>query len=70
MTTMAMIFGMLPLSLGLAEGAEFRRSMGTVLIGGSDQLADPDAVSRPGHLYVGRRLHRRPRAATCRFHGT
>jgi HAE1 family hydrophobic/amphiphilic exporter-1 len=34
MTTMAMVFGMLPLSLGFAEGAEFRRSMGTVLIGG------------------------------------
>ncbi|MDB5040009.1 MAG: putative acriflavin resistance protein, partial [Candidatus Eremiobacteraeota bacterium] len=34
MTTAAMVFGMLPLSLGLAEGAEFRRSMGTVLIGG------------------------------------
>ena len=29
-----MVFGMLPLALGLAEGAEFRRSMGTVLIGG------------------------------------
>ncbi len=34
MTTSAMVFGMLPLALGLAEGAEFRRSMGTVLIGG------------------------------------
>ena len=34
MTTMAMVFGMLPLALGLAEGAEFRQSMGTVLIGG------------------------------------
>lgn len=34
MTTAAMVFGMLPLALGLAEGAEFRRSMGTVLIGG------------------------------------
>ena len=34
MTTASMVFGMLPLSLGLAEGAEFRRSMGTVLIGG------------------------------------
>jgi HAE1 family hydrophobic/amphiphilic exporter-1 len=34
MTTAAMVFGMLPLSLGWAEGAEFRRSMGTVLIGG------------------------------------
>lgn len=34
MTTCAMIFGMLPLSLGLTEGAEERMSMGTVLIGG------------------------------------
>jgi HAE1 family hydrophobic/amphiphilic exporter-1 len=34
MTTASMVFGMLPLALGLAEGAEFRRSMGTVLIGG------------------------------------
>jgi HAE1 family hydrophobic/amphiphilic exporter-1 len=34
MTTFAMIFGMLPLSLGLTEGAQERASMGTVLIGG------------------------------------
>jgi len=34
MTTAAMIFGMLPLSLGLTEGAEQRASIGTVLIGG------------------------------------
>jgi hydrophobic/amphiphilic exporter-1 (mainly G- bacteria), HAE1 family len=34
MTTAAMIFGMLPLSLGITEGAEFRKSMGTVIIGG------------------------------------
>jgi len=34
MTTAAMVFGMLPLALGLSEGAEFRQSMGTVLIGG------------------------------------
>jgi len=34
MTTAAMIFGMLPLALGLAEGGEIRRSMGVVLIGG------------------------------------
>ncbi len=34
MTTCAMIFGMLPLSLGLTEGAQERASMGTVLIGG------------------------------------
>jgi HAE1 family hydrophobic/amphiphilic exporter-1 len=34
MTTFSMVFGMLPLAIGLAEGAEFRVSMGTVLIGG------------------------------------
>ncbi|MBV8356224.1 MAG: efflux RND transporter permease subunit, partial [Candidatus Eremiobacteraeota bacterium] len=34
MTTASMVFGMLPLALGLAEGAEFRKSMGTILIGG------------------------------------
>lgn len=34
MTTAAMIFGMLPLALGITEGAEFRKSMGTVIIGG------------------------------------
>ena len=34
MTTAAMVFGMLPLALGLAEGGEARRSMGVVLIGG------------------------------------
>lgn len=34
MTTMAMIFGMLPLALGTTTGAEFRKSIGTVIIGG------------------------------------
>ncbi len=34
MTTSAMVFGMLPLALGLAEGGEIRKSMGVVLIGG------------------------------------
>jgi multidrug efflux pump subunit AcrB len=34
MTTIAMIAGMTPLALGLTEGAEFRKSMGTVIIGG------------------------------------
>jgi len=29
-----MIAGMLPLALGVTEGAEFRKSMGTVIIGG------------------------------------
>ncbi len=34
MTTVAMIAGMTPLALGITEGAEFRKSMGTVIIGG------------------------------------
>lgn len=34
MTTFAMIFGMLPVALGLGEGSEFRSSMGQAVIGG------------------------------------
>lgn len=34
MTTAAMIFGMLPIALGIGSGAELRQSMGVVLVGG------------------------------------
>ena len=34
MTTLAMIFGMLPLALALGEGAEFRAPMARAVIGG------------------------------------
>ncbi|MEG6584525.1 efflux RND transporter permease subunit [Dendrosporobacter sp. 1207_IL3150] len=34
MTTAAMIFGMLPIALGVGAGAELRQSMGVVLVGG------------------------------------
>ena len=34
MTTLAMIFGMLPLALGDTAGAEYRKALGTVVIGG------------------------------------
>ncbi len=34
MTTFAMIFGMIPVALGLGEGAEFRAPMGQAVIGG------------------------------------
>jgi HAE1 family hydrophobic/amphiphilic exporter-1 len=34
MTTLAMIFGMLPLALGLGQGAEMRAPMGRAIIGG------------------------------------
>jgi HAE1 family hydrophobic/amphiphilic exporter-1 len=34
MTTLAMIFGMIPLALGLTEGSEQRAPMGQAVIGG------------------------------------
>jgi HAE1 family hydrophobic/amphiphilic exporter-1 len=34
MTTLAMVFGMMPLALGIAEGAEQRAPMGQAVIGG------------------------------------
>ena len=34
MTTLAMIFGMMPVALGLGEGSEFRSPMGQAVIGG------------------------------------
>ena len=34
MTTLSTIIGMIPIALGLGEGAELRQSMGVVLIGG------------------------------------
>jgi HAE1 family hydrophobic/amphiphilic exporter-1 len=34
MTTLAMIFGMIPLALGLGEGGEQRAPMGQAVIGG------------------------------------
>ena len=34
MTTFAMIFGMMPVALGLGEGGEFRAPMGQAVIGG------------------------------------
>jgi len=42
MTTAAMVMGMLPLALGITEGAEFRKSMGTVIIGGLTSSHDHD----------------------------
>ena len=67
MTTASMVFGMLPLALGLSEGAEFRQSMGTVLIGGLLQLADPDAVLGAGGVRMGGGRDRTPgRPASAR----
>lgn len=34
MTTLSTILGMLPIAMGIGEGAELRQSMGVVLVGG------------------------------------
>jgi multidrug efflux pump subunit AcrB len=36
MTTLAMIFGMVPLAFALTEGSEMRAPMGQAVIGGTD----------------------------------
>ena len=69
MTTASMVFGMLPLALGLAEGAEFRALDGHRPDRRPAELPDPDALSGPGHLRMGRRrdrTSRRPSSASCR----
>jgi HAE1 family hydrophobic/amphiphilic exporter-1 len=74
MTTCAMIFGMLPLSLGLTEGAKERASMGTVLIGGLlSSLILTLALVPVMYTYVmgaveGRRRRKEARAARAAEH--
>jgi HAE1 family hydrophobic/amphiphilic exporter-1 len=72
MTTASMVFGMLPLALGLAEGAEFRRSMGTVLIGGllSSLILTLFLVPVMYSWIVGAIEHRADRKAVAREHLT
>jgi hypothetical protein len=45
MTTVAMIFGMLPIALASGDGAEVKNGMAWVIIGGTtDQLVDPEST--------------------------
>ena len=48
MTTLALVGGMLPLALGTGPGAEERRSIAVVVIGGPDALAAVDAAGHAG----------------------
>ena len=41
MTTLSTILGMLPIAMGIGEGAELRQSMGVVLVGGLTLLVVP-----------------------------
>ena len=63
MTTAAMIFGMLPLALGLGESGETQAPMGRAIIGGVHHLDAAHARRRAGDLHLSRPLHRMaPRA--------
>ncbi|MEO9169697.1 MAG: efflux RND transporter permease subunit [Candidatus Baltobacteraceae bacterium] len=61
MTTFAMIAGMLPLALGHTIGAEYRKALGTVVIGGlsSSLLLTLFVVPVVYVAYAGSRKHRR-----------
>jgi hypothetical protein len=50
MTTLALIAGMIPVALGLGEGADFRAPLGRAVIGGTITSTDPHAVRDPDDL--------------------
>jgi HAE1 family hydrophobic/amphiphilic exporter-1 len=54
MTTLALVAGMLPLALGTGPGAEERRSIAIVVIGGQTLVAVADADCNAGGLFVAR----------------
>ena len=68
MTTCAMIFGMLPLSLGFAEGGEWRQAVGTVIIGGllSSLILTLFLVPMVYETWIGFFERRADRRAGCR----
>ena len=55
MTTLALVGGMLPLALGTGPGAEERRTIAVVVIGGQTPVAVPDAGRHSGGLFAVRR---------------
>ena len=48
MTTMAALFGALPLALGTGTGSELRRPLGISIVGGLDRQPTADALHHPG----------------------
>ena len=54
MTTLALVAGMLPLAAGTGPGAEERRSIAIVVIGGSDALVAAHAYSNADCLFLAR----------------
>lgn len=62
MTTAAMIFGMLPIALGIGAGAEMRSSMGVVLVGGLITSTILTLIIVPlVYLLIDRMQNRQPR---------
>ena len=56
MTTMAAMFGAVPLAIGLGEGSELRQPLGIAIVGGLDPEPDADPLHDPGHLHLHRPL--------------
>ena len=52
MTTVAALFGTLPIALGYGEGADARQPLGLAVVGRTGGLAVPDAVYYAGDLSV------------------
>ena len=50
MTTVAALFGTLPIALGYGEGGDARQPLGLAVVGGPGGFAVPDAVHYAGDL--------------------
>ena len=65
MTAIATILALVPLAAGFNEGSIIAAELGTVVIGGLDQLDDPDAARDPGDLRPRRRAEGARRRGGC-----
>jgi multidrug efflux pump len=54
MTTMAALFGVLPLAFGTGAGAELRQPLGITIVGGADALTSSDALYDTGRVSLSR----------------
>ena len=67
MTTLAAMFGAVPLAIGMGAGSELRQPLGIAIVGGLHPLPGADPVHHPGRLSLLRAPARPvPRLAPCR----